>query len=54
MMRRELIWLDAENVRILREHRRSRLKARLKAGKSWQDNELIFCDDDGTPIKPMQ
>jgi len=47
-----LIWLDAETVRILKEHRKAQLKTRLKAGESWQDNDLIFCQDDRTPIKP--
>jgi hypothetical protein len=27
-------------------------KARLMAGESWQDNDLIFCQGDGTPYKP--
>ena len=35
-----------------KEHRKAQLKTRLKAGESWQDNDLIFCKDDGTPIKP--
>ena len=48
-----LIWLDAETVRILKEDRRTgQLKARLMAGESWQDNDLIFCGGDGTPYKP--
>lgn len=47
-----LIWLDAETIRLLKEHRKAQRKARLKAGKSWQDNDLIFCKDDGTPFKP--
>src|SRR5271170_5023284 len=47
-----LIWLDAETVRILKEHRTAQLKARLMAGKSWRDNDLIFCGCDGTPYKP--
>ena len=47
-----LIWLDAETVRILKEHRTAQLKARLMAGESWQDNDLIFCQGDGTPYKP--
>lgn len=47
-----LIWLDAETIRILKEHRTAQLKARLKAGESWQDNDLIFCQGDGTPSKP--
>jgi integrase len=47
-----LIWLDAETGRILKEHRTAQLKARLMAGESWQDNDLIFCQGDGTPYKP--
>jgi integrase len=47
-----LIWLDAETVRILKEHRTAQVKARLAAGESWHDNDLIFCRGDGTPHKP--
>jgi integrase len=46
------IWLDSETARLLKEHRKAQLKMRLKAGKSWQDEDLIFCQDDGTPFKP--
>ena len=46
-----LIWLDGETVRILKEHRKAQVKARLMAGESWQDNDLIFCQADGTPYK---
>ena len=24
----------------------------MAAGESWQDNDLIFCQDDGTPYRP--
>jgi hypothetical protein len=47
-----LIWLDAETIRILKEHRAAQLRTRLKAGDRWQDNDLILCKDDGTPFKP--
>lgn len=47
-----LIWLDAETARLLREHRRAQLAARLRAGEGWQDNDLIFCKEDGTPYRP--
>ncbi|MGH3249816.1 MAG: tyrosine-type recombinase/integrase [Trebonia sp.] len=47
-----LIWLDAETIRLLKEHRKAQLKTRLKAGKSWQDNDLVFCKEDGAPFKP--
>jgi integrase len=47
-----LIWLDAETVRILKEHRTAQVKGQLTAGESWQDNDLILCLADGTPHKP--
>jgi integrase len=47
-----LIWLDARTVRLLREHRKAQLVARLRAGEAWQDNDLMFCKDDGTPYRP--
>ncbi len=47
-----LIWLDAETIRLLREHRTAQLRARMKAGAAWQDNDLVFAKDDGTPYKP--
>jgi integrase len=37
---------------LLREHRKAQLRARLAAGGAWQDNDLVFCRDDGTPWKP--
>lgn len=47
-----LIWLDAETVRLLREHRKAQLRQRLAMGDAWQDSDLIFCREDGTPWKP--
>ena len=46
------IWLDAETIRLLREHRAAQRKGRMKAGPGWADDDLIFCKDDGTPWKP--
>lgn len=43
------IWLDSETIRLLREHRTAQLRARMQAGRAWQDDDLIFCQDDGTP-----
>ena len=47
-----LIWLDAETIRLLREHRTAQLKARMKAGPAWAENDLVFCQGDGAPWKP--
>ena len=38
-----LIWLDAETIRLLREHRIAQLKTRMKAGPTWTENDLVFC-----------
>jgi integrase len=46
------IWLDAETVRQLREHRTVQLRTRMAAGEAWQDHDLIFARDDGTPWRP--
>jgi integrase len=47
-----LIWLDAETVRLLRTHRETQGLERQFAGEAWQDNDLVFCRDDGTAWKP--
>jgi integrase len=46
------IWLDGETARLLREHRKAQLAARLRAGEAWQDHDLVFCQDDGSPWRP--
>ena len=46
------IWLDEHTIALLREHRKQQLAARLAAGTAWQDHDLVFCKDDGTPWKP--
>jgi integrase len=47
-----LTWLDAATVKMLRAHRTEQAKARLRAGSAWQDDDLIFCQADGTPYRP--
>ena len=46
------VWLDAETLRLLHEHRETQLAARRKAGGAWQDNDLVFCKDNGSPWPP--
>ena len=36
----------------LREHRTRQLQERLHCGANWQDNDLLFCTNIGTPIEP--
>jgi integrase len=42
-----LVFLDAETADLLRAHHKAQLRARMKAGPAWQDNDLIFCQADG-------
>ena len=36
----------------LKEHRKPQNEARLRLGETWQDNDLIFCRADGSPLDP--
>lgn len=45
------IWLDAETIRLLREHRDRQYLASLEAA-DWHDHDLIFCQPDGSPHNP--
>lgn len=48
-----IVYLDRETVDQLRHHRTVQLRARMAAGASWADNDLVFCDDDGEPVRPQ-
>ena len=45
-----LVFLDAETTDLLRAHHRA-LRARMKAGAAWQDNDLIFAGG-RAPMEP--
>jgi integrase len=46
------VFLDHDTAALLREHRKAQLKQRMKAGDAWQENDLVFCTDDGSPWHP--
>jgi integrase len=46
------VFLDHDTAALIREHRKTQLKLRMKAGEAWQDNDLVFCTDDGSPWHP--
>jgi integrase len=46
------VWLDETTVALLKARRKAQLAARLRVGEAWQDNDLVFCRDDGTPWPP--
>lgn len=39
-------------IEVLKQHRIEQNKKKLMLGKSYQDNDLIFCQNDGKPIHP--
>lgn len=47
---RRTIPLPASVVRALSEHRRKQIELRLKAGADYQNNELVWATNGGTPI----
>lgn len=51
-MRQRRVFLDHETAELLREHRRAQLRLRLRAGNTWDDNDLVLCQDDGRPWNP--
>jgi hypothetical protein len=46
------VFLDQESADLLREHQKAQLAVRLRAGGAWHENDLLFCQRDGTPWKP--
>ena len=48
------VWLDTESARRYRKHRSTQAAARLRASSAWQENDLIFCREDGSPWPPDQ
>ena len=41
-------------VEALKEHRKRQAAERLQAGDAWQDHDLVFCREDGTPLDRWQ
>jgi integrase len=51
-LRERRTYLDAERADLLRAHRRAQLAARMRASAAWEDNDLVFCREDGSGYKP--
>ena len=50
---RRRIWLDRTTIELLKAHEKAQKRAQLAAPPgTWQDNDLVFCRDDGTPWPP--
>jgi len=48
---RRSIELDAETIRVLRDHRRAQLERRVAVGE-WAAHDLVFCGPAGEPLDP--
>ncbi len=49
---RRTVALDAETVRVLRDLRRAQAERRLLLGTAYKDSDLVFCREDGAPLRP--
>jgi len=49
---RRTIPLPVSTVKELRNHRRQQLEAKLKLGTAWNDFDLVFASEIGTPLNP--
>jgi integrase len=49
---RRSVALDSGTIAALRAHRATQNQLKLMLGEAWQDNDLVFCRDDGTPVHP--
>ena len=47
-----VVSLDAETVRVLREHRRRQAGERLAAGSAYEAGDWVFTDEVGRPYRP--
>jgi integrase len=47
---RRALELPEDVAKALRDHHRRQARQRLKAGKKWNDNKLVFCMRTGTPL----
>jgi site-specific recombinase XerD len=51
---RRVLKLPTRAVEALREHRKRQAAERLQAGEKWQDHDLVFLREDGTPLDRWQ
>ncbi len=49
---RRSVALDSGTVTALRSHRVKQNQLKLMLGEAWQDNDLVFCRDNGSPVHP--
>ena len=47
---RRTLEIPDDVAKSLKEHHAEQAKQKLKAGKAWQDNDMVFCTSVGTPL----
>ncbi len=47
---RRTVVFPASTIQALREHRRRQAAERLQAGPTWEDTDLVFCNEIGQPL----
>jgi integrase len=50
---RRIVPLDSGTVAVLSAHRKAQLAERLRADNAWDDSDLLFVNEVGTPIHPQ-
>lgn len=48
------IVLTDDAIRELKAHRKRQAQEKLRAGEAYQNNGLVFCKEDGTPLDPRE
>jgi integrase len=49
---RRSVALDPETIAVLRAHRRQQVEERLSWGEAYEETDLVFAREDGSPIRP--
>lgn len=51
---RRTVTLTDDAIRELKAHRKRQVQERLLMGEAYQDMDLVFCREDGTPVDPRE
>jgi integrase len=49
---KRVVTIDAKTIAALRTHRKEQAAERLEAGELWNDDDIVFADELGQPIRP--
>jgi integrase len=51
---RRSVAIDPRTIAAIKEHRKLQIEERLKLGPAYQDNDLVFATEDGSPLPPKR